>query len=169
VFGHNRFLSEILSRHSIPVKFGKLERGNIAETITHNGTSLIIIDKEQSKGVTQEYATTMILHEIIHAITVDALNNPQTSEEIKFKRDIQKMLDSAQSLFSKSRKLDVDDLAYALSNEKEFAAMFVTDESIRQELLQMMNQNNRMSGKIKSFINSLSRLLVNKNVFKTNE
>nr|DAS39593.1 MAG TPA: metallopeptidase toxin 3 [Caudoviricetes sp.] len=30
------------------------------------------------------YVTTTILHEIVHSVTVNALNNPQTPEEVKF-------------------------------------------------------------------------------------
>nr|DAS39594.1 MAG TPA: hypothetical protein [Caudoviricetes sp.] len=72
-------------------------------------------------------------------------------------------------MFSKYRKLDADDVAYALSNEKEFAAMFITDESIRQEVLSLLNKDKSFLSKVKSFINSLTNVLINKRLFKTNE
>nr|DAU12132.1 MAG TPA: Glucose-regulated metallo-peptidase M90 [Caudoviricetes sp.] len=111
----------------------------------------------------------MILHEIIHALTVNALNNPKTKEERVFAKSINKLTNKAKKLFNKYRQLDSDDVAYALSNEKEFAAMFITDDSIRTEILGLLNKDNSLLSTIKHFVNSLTKFLVNKNVFNTTE
>jgi hypothetical protein len=111
----------------------------------------------------------VILHEIIHALTVNALNNPKTKEERVFAKSINKLTNKAKKLFNKYRQLDSDDVAYALSNEKEFAAMFITDDSIRTEILGLLNKDNSLLSTIKHFVNSLTKFLVNKNVFNTTE
>lgn len=167
--GDKKILVDILSKHDIPVKFGKLPYGNVAETITTEDGSIIILDESQLRGLSTYYVTTTILHEIIHAVTVNALNNPKTPEEVKFAQAIGSLMQKSQKMFSKYRRLDADDVAYALSNEKEFAAMFITDESIRQEVLSLLNKDKSFLSKVKSFINSLTNVLINKRLFKTNE
>jgi hypothetical protein len=79
------------------------------------------------------------------------------------------LTNKAKKLFNKYRQLDSDDVAYALSNEKEFAAMFITDDSIRTEILGLLNKDNSLLSTIKHFVNSLTKFLVNKNVFNTTE
>lgn len=164
-----RELTEMLIKHDIPVKFGNLPFGKLAETVTTEDSSIIILDEKQLKGLSHGYVTTVILHEIIHALTVNTLNNPKTKEERIFAKSINKLTNKAKKLFSKYRQLDSDDVAYALSNEKEFAAMFITDDSIRTEILDLLNKDNSLLSTVKHFVNSLTKFLVNKNVFNTTE
>jgi hypothetical protein len=59
---------------------------------------------------------------------------------------------------------------YILKNEKEFAAVFATDQNARYKLFNKAIQEDKKSNAIlriiKRFINSLARLIVNENVFK---
>nr|DAK09182.1 MAG TPA: hypothetical protein [Crassvirales sp.] len=47
--------------------------------------------------------------------------------------------------------------------------MFITDDSIRTEILGLLNKDNSLLSTIKHFVNSLTKFLVNKNVFNTTE
>jgi len=65
----------------------------------------------------------------------------------------------------------MDTGAYILSDIYEFAAVFATDKNAKMLLYQKAVEedkkgNNKVFLRLKRFINALSRLLVNKNVFK---
>ena len=80
-------LAKIIARHNIPIMFGELENDKIAGTITDsNGGSIIVINSKEISNVTNEFLANRILHETIHALTTNALTNPQTKEERNFSR-----------------------------------------------------------------------------------
>ena len=172
----NTELSKLLSVHDIPVKFGKLGPNELASTITDdNGGSIIIINPNLINFVTSGFMATTMLHEVIHAITVNAINNPKTEEEIQFVKANSKLyqiLNNAldPKLYSRN---DVQHGYYALTNEKEFAAAFATDEVTRSAMYDAAYkldevQRNKFFTRIKNFINVITNLFIGKDVFKTN-
>mgnify|MGYP004533808177 CR=1 FL=1 len=62
----------------------------------------------------------------------------------------------------------VDNGMYAFTNEKEFAACFATDSTVRAICLELANKSNqKVLTRFKNFINSITNLFVNKNLFQT--
>jgi hypothetical protein len=59
-----------------------------------------------------------------------------------------------------------------LKNEKEFAAVYLTDRNARlmmlQKAMELDNNRSKLVKAIRKFINAFTKFLVNKEVFKTN-
>jgi hypothetical protein len=55
------------------------------KTYTVDGKSAISIDPQLANNVSNQYLADTYLHEIIHAITTDPINNAKTKEDIKFR------------------------------------------------------------------------------------
>lgn len=169
-------LSHILKNHDIPVRFDNLPGLEVAKAIEiEGGGTVIVIDRKNASKVSNRFLADTMLHEVIHALTVQAINNPNTEIEKAFarsNRELFKLFDKAfpQSTFSRN---DVDGGFYILNNEKEFASVYLTDRDARLVLLQKaIELDARKKGvftKIKRFINAFTKLLVNKNVFKTTQ
>nr|UVX55162.1 MAG: hypothetical protein [Bacteriophage sp.] len=116
------------------------------------------------------------LHEIVHAITTDPINNAKTKEDIKFRDQNRKVFNIFNKLFPKElfSRMDMSGLYYCLENEKEFASEFATRQDVRSLLYQRAILEDKKNNKapilaLKNLVNSLSRLLANSNIFNTNK
>ena len=173
---HTEDLASILQKHNISIKVdNSLGVGTLAETITgKNGKSVVLLNGNLLKNVSKKYAGITILHEIIHAVTVNAINNPQTKEEKAFVKANKKVLSTLRNAF-KGREYLLNNSeygAYALTNEKEFAATFITDEEVRNLMYSIARQMDEKGGfvqMLKDFVNTISNLLINRSVFASNE
>lgn len=158
-------LAKIIARHNIPIMFGELENNKIAGTITDsNGGSIIIINSKEISNVTNEFLANRILHETIHALTINALTNPQTKEERNFSRSSKSLYQMLDKIAPKNERFDVHSGGYVMENEREFAAVFATDENARSYVYKLARKYNYVANKIKSFIDSIVNLFVNNNV-----
>lgn len=176
VTNDNLTLANILQKHNIPVIVdNNMSNDKIADTITDkDGNSIITINPSVMRSVTSQYATKAILHEVIHAVTVDAIDNPVTSADFKFANATKKTFNTFRKLAQKNEMLfsDVDSGLYAFSNEREFASVFITDKNVRSLLYQIAKQsdnNEKISNRLKNFVNSLIGLFTQKQIFNTNE
>ena len=175
----NMRLAEILQRHNIPVVLdGSIGTFNLATTETNKqtGKSVILLNPNLINQVTKGYLGEAILHEVVHAVTVNAINNPSNKIERNFVDLNKKVFDIMSKVFPKHSALfnNIDLGLYALNNEKEFAAVFITDNEARNAFYHIARQidrqkNGRFINIFKRFINSILHLFVNKNVFNTNE
>lgn len=170
-------LAMALSGHRIPVIIDRTMSNNkIAETITdEDGNSVIIVNPNVINNVTRQYAATALMHEIVHAITVTAIDKPSTKAELNFARLNKKVFNRFKNLLPQSVSLlsDIYSGLYAFSNEKEFSAMFITDSAVRSLLRSMareadLNNNGKFTSYIKNLINSITQLFFNKTAFYTN-
>lgn len=175
----NMSLAKILQKHNIPVILdASIGTFNLASTDTNNktGESVIRINPNLVNQVTKGYLGEAILHEVVHAVTVNAINNPKTKIEQNFAQLNKKVFDIMSKAFPKYSALfnDINLGLYALNNEKEFAAVFITDNEARNAFYHIAKQldvqkNGRFINTFKNFMNSILHLFVNKNVFNTNE
>lgn len=170
----NVVLANILKNHDVQIIFQTLDKGNpMSATEYESGRIIIEIDPQQLKYYSQEQAAEYLLHEVIHGVSIQALNNPNTLEERAFS-------EATNNIYTMFDKLMPEDLwsrdslesgAYILKDKYEFAAVFATDDNAKHLLYEIaLNEdkknNNKVFLRLKKFINSLSRLLVNKNIFK---
>ena len=175
----NTNLAQILKRHNIPVKLdASIGTLTLATTVTDkaSGESIILLNPSLINQVTKGYLGEAILHEVIHAVTVNAINKPSNAIEEKFAKLNKKVFDKLSSFIPAGSTLlnDVDLGTYALTNEKEFAAVFITDDVARNTFISIAKKideqtNGKFLNTFKNFINSIVHLFVNKNVFNTNE
>ena len=167
-------LAEALSSHDIPVRIGReMKDGELAKVVTENGGSVIFINQNELQLVSRGYAGISIEHEIVHALTVDIINNPTTEEDFSFVEANRKAL----RLITKNIKhLDVHsrnvvDGMYALTNEKEFAACFASDPNVRAQIYQLaekidrIHRNRNIVSYLKSLVNKIVKAFGKKAVF----
>ena len=170
----DRSLARALSAHDIPVRIGyDMKNGELAKIMTDGKGSVIFINPEELSQVSRGYAGTALMHEIVHAITVDIINNPVTEEDKAFVESNHRVW---QQICKKIKHLDVysrdvADGLYALSSEKEFAAVFASDPSVRQQIYELCEKidraehGNRFTRFIKKLVNRLVKAFHKKAVF----
>uniref|UniRef100_A0AAU8B997 Uncharacterized protein n=1 Tax=Dulem virus 42 TaxID=3145760 RepID=A0AAU8B997_9CAUD len=120
-----------------------MSRDKIAETITdENGDSVIVLNPNVMRTVTKQYAAKALMHEIIHSVTVTAIDNPRNKIEERFARTNRKVYNKFRKLLSNNIEMlsDLDSGLYAFSNEKEFSAVFITDDAVRSLLRSMAKE-----------------------------
>lgn len=175
--GINKQLSEILVLHDVPVVLSnELGFGILASTITDkNGGSVIAINKEWINKVSKNYFGETLLHEVIHAVTANALSNPVTKEQKEFKSATENLYNTMRNKIGNNLHylINSDICTHALSNIQEFAAVFMTSETARNAFYTLAQEldatnANTVVGKFKNFINKATKLLANKTVFKSN-
>lgn len=174
MFGYNTELANIIQKHDIPVSYGETDLDILAVTVTDkNGESVVVINKNAISSVSIDYLSTAILHEIIHAITTNAINNPKTSEEKILQNYNHKAFEILNRIFKdyKYSRHNFDQGFYALSNENEFSAIFMTDQNVRdtfyQEAKKFDNKTfNRIKNVLTNLINSFTKMLLNREFFK---
>ena len=170
----NVVLAEALKNHDIQIVFQTLDRGKpMSATEYEAGKIVIEIDPEQITYYSQEQAAEYVLHEVVHGVSIQALNNPTTIEEKAFQEATNKVYDIFDKLMPEDLwdRSSMESGAYILSDKYEFAAVFATDDNAKRLLYEVAiqedkNNNNKLFLRIKKFINALARLLVNKNIFK---
>lgn len=168
-------LANVLQKHDILIKVdNSLGIGTLAATATNKGQSIVLLNADLLKNVSKKYAGITILHEIIHAVTINAIDNPTTKEQKSFVKANKKVLSTLRKAFKGRESLlnNSEYGAYALTNEKEFAAVFITDEQVRNlmyQIAQQMDKNGGIIQILKDFINAVSNLLINRSVFASNE
>lgn len=170
-------LAKILLNHNIPVKFAKLKIGEMMSTVTDkSGNSVVLINPYYIGTVSNQLFSDSCLHEIVHALTVPAINNPQTEPELKLAKRNKDMFDLFDKLFPKELydRTNRESGMYALCNEKEFAAEFITNKSVRDLCYQSAiaadkNSKTTIIDTLKRFINAVTNFLVNKKYFLSNK
>ena len=174
--GHNRMLADILQKHDIPVKIdNSLGIGTLAETVIDSkGNAVILINGNLLSGVSKSFLGTTILHEMIHAVTVNAIDNPQTKEQKSFVKANKNVFKTLKKAFKGREYLfnNTEYGLYALTNEKEFAAEFMTDDGVRNIMYQVareLDKSGSVVQMLKDFVNVLSNLLINRSIFASNE
>lgn len=116
----------------------------------------ISIYGKATKGKSVEDATrglerTMV-HEIIHAITVDAI---ETNRELR--EEIASIMDQLQDYLDQN---GIDNWVYALKNEKEFIAEFMSQPFFREALKHMPSKiNNKPSNFFQRILNAIKSAL----------
>lgn len=172
----NTKLAQILLKHDIPVKLdNSIGNGTIAETVTtKNGGSMILINPDVIQDVSKNYAGISVLHEIIHALTVNAINNPNTEAKSKFARANNKVFNMLRkALIGHEVLLNNSEYGlYALTNEKEFAAVYITDSQARSQINALARQldidrNGHFVEAVKRFINYVYGLFTDKALLHT--
>lgn len=165
-------LANLLQKHDIPVIVEHMSDSvEVAYTVTdNNGKSVIVLNSKLLQKVTSSYAAKAIMHEIMHALTIKAIEKPITREERSLQEANHKLFQSLQEMaIQNGWPLDsADNGLYCLTNEKEFAACFATDPIVRELCKDMVRQSNRkIKTRFKNFINSITNVILGKSVFNT--
>ena len=143
-------LAKALSLHDVPVRIGySMKNGEFAKTITDGSASVIFINPNELNQVSKGYAGVTIMHELIHAVTVDIIDHPKTQADFEFVKANKSVFDKITSniKYLDVYSRDVVDGLYALSNEKEFAACFASDPVVRAQICGLAEKIDRLNKK----------------------
>ena len=171
--GRQKRLAEVLKYHNIPVRLVSLPGLVLATTYTdENGNSVIAIDPDIIPQVSNKFVATLVMHEMIHALTVDALNNPTTEAAKNLKRINSEVYSKFNKLLpnSKFNRNNISDGYYVLNSEKEFVAVFMSDKNARNFLYHQAQKldNGILRSAFRNIVNAITRFFVNRDVIKTN-
>lgn len=170
-------LFNIISMHNIPVKYSTLVGDKFMTTVTdENGQSVILINPELIGVASNGLVARTFMHEVVHALTVPAITNPQTETERQLAKTNRRMWEFMDKMYPADvyDRLNTESGMYALCNEKEFVAEFMTNKAVRDLVYETAikaysREKKGLLGHIKRFINAISMFFIHKNVFITNE
>lgn len=173
VESYTKFLADILSQHDIPVIHKELSVGKPMSTVVDkDGKSVIVIDINQLGNYSASEASNLLMHEIIHAVSVKALRRPENSLELAFSKANKELYNIFDEALPESEwgRSGLNGGLYILRDPYEFAAVFATDRDAKaflyQKAIEIDRNKKGVLQALKRFVNALSRLLLNKNIFK---
>ena len=161
VFHPGQFkLAELMSKHDVPVRISNnMGVGQLAETITDRGGSVILLNPKEVYNISRGYFGTTMIHELVHAVTVDIIDNPKTDEERAFVGQNRAVFQKLNTYFRKDGAIKFDALSglHVLDNEKEFAAYFASDPNVRKNIFDLADAMDR--GTKRGLFKRIQRLL----------
>jgi hypothetical protein len=117
-------------------------------------TNTVYIAKSLEAGVDKKLLVQEIIHEAIHAFTVEVLNNPKNAIEVEFVREIEKYFNTYKNYYPEFKA------EYGFKNVDEFVAEFLSNPEFRlalqeAELRRSTNVSfiDKMWNSIKGFFN----------------
>jgi transcription initiation factor TFIIIB Brf1 subunit/transcription initiation factor TFIIB len=117
-------------------------------------TNTVYIAKSVGLGVDKKFLAREIIHEAVHAFTVEILKNPRNATEVKFVQDIERYFNTYKTYYPEFQD------EYGFKNVDEFVAEFLSNPHFRHilqeaELHRTKNTNfiDRMWNTIKGFLN----------------
>lgn len=166
---HLKPLANVLQYHEIPVIYASEDATYFMRTIVDKNNRVIIsINSKLIDKLDNEYVNQILMHEIIHALTVKELENKYGD----FYKYTSKIYKTYKKYFG--NVIDVNDpLFYGLNDINEFVAEFITNSDFKQQLiyaaqeLDSKSKNNIVRTLFNKFINSIVNFFSNKNVIRT--
>lgn len=164
-----------LSRHNIPIRITNSDNSTLMSTyIDENNACVIVINKNILNNVSNRYAANKLMHEIVHAITVEALTPTSKYYNEALDKASQRMMKAMNKAYPEHlySKYNVYEFQYALQDKFEFVAQFITDPYVMQQVfngVKILDQKTKGRGflnALKSFINKIISVFTNS---KTNE
>ena len=119
-------LLNLLSKYNIPIKV--VNEDNEDYAYYQSGT--IYINAKQFNKKSDKFNARTILHELVHAYTVQVLFNPRTEEEKRLVAEIKKAYNQYVERSKKDGTFDM----YGFKDENEFIAEFMTNKQFQQVL-----------------------------------
>lgn len=160
-------LSQLLSVHDIPVMYDLDQNDDMTTHITKKGEIIISINPNAIKNTSNDYVSRTFFHELVHALTVRELNNPNS----KVGKNIKLLYDKLKSHYT--QYLDPAGQLYGLRDINEFVAEFLTNDQFKNLMLATAKHMDETGSKsikqrLKNFVNSIIEWLCNKTLFKSN-
>lgn len=160
-------LSQLLSVHDIPVMYDPDQKDDMTTHITKKGEIIISINPNAIKNTSNDYVSRTFFHELVHALTVRELNNPNS----KVGKNIKLLYDKLKSHYT--QYLDPAGQLYGLRDINEFVAEFLTNDQFKNLMLATAKHMDEAGSKsikqrLKNFVNSIIEWLCNKTLFKSN-
>ncbi len=108
---------------NIEVKSTPGKLGEFAVTETTTGVTAVININPYANTNSAEMVKRTLMHEILHAYTVEVLNNPKTEQEVNFNRNVERLLaDAKKSLGEVQGTKNKFEFVAELGSNKQFRA-----------------------------------------------
>ena len=119
-------------------------------------TNKIVISEEALTKLTSQEVVQSFIHEVVHAIVVKAIKNPQTFEEKEAKKFFEKAFEKYKRLAAeKSSKKE----SYGFTNIDEFIAEIYSNPEFQNELKEIQGFWNELKNVIRRLINMIKSLV----------
>lgn len=162
-----KLLSQLVSVHDIPVMYNADQKEDMTTHITKKGEIIISINPNAIKNTSNNYVSRTFFHELVHALTVRELNDPNS----KIGKNIRALYEKLRSHYT--QYLDPASRLYGLRDINEFVAEFLTNDQFKNLMLATAKHMDEQGSKtirqrLKNFVNSIVKWLCNKTLFKSN-
>lgn len=162
-----KLLSSLMAVHDIPVMYDPDQKDDMTTHITKKGEIIISINPNAIKNTSNNYVARTFFHELVHALTVRELNNPNS----KIGKNIRALYDKLKAHYT--QYLDPNSRLYGLRDINEFVAEFLTNDQFKNLMLATAKHMDEQGSKtirqrLKNFVNSIVKWLCNKTLFKSN-
>lgn len=163
--------AEILTRHNIPIIISEENSNALMSTFVDNkGGTIITVNPKILKHVSTGFAAEKLMHEVIHALTVDGLREGSLIYDRKLDRATEKLFKLYSKIFpsEKFSRNNYADGYNAFQDKYEFVSEFLTNQTFRDLIfdkarqLDESNKKTTMLQYLKSFIQSVVNFFVNK-------
>lgn len=119
-------------------------------------TNKIVISEEALTKLTSQEVVQSFIHEVVHAIVVKAIKNPQTFEEKEAKKFFEKAFEQYKRLAAeKSSKKE----SYGFTNIDEFIAEIYSNPEFQNELKEIQGFWNELKDVIRRLLNMIKSLV----------
>lgn len=166
ISGFNDPIARILQKHHVTIVANNtIGNATIAKYVKGKNGAVVLVNMSLASQVSAKYFAQSILHELIHAVTSAAINEG-TSRFAKLNNKLYTVM--AEAIANGSILIDENSDIYALTDPHEFAAEFMTDRETRDLIYQtariLDSKSNPVMRLFRAFVNSLSRVFVNRSV-----
>lgn len=163
--------AEILARHDIPIIISEENSNNLMSTfVDNNGGVVISINPKVLRHVSTGFAAEKLMHEVVHALTTNALTEGSQIFDKELNRATEKLFSVYNKAFPKERfsRSNYIEGYNGLKDKYEFVSEFLTNQDFRNLLfakakeLDSKNKSSNILEKLKNFVKSLVSTFVGK-------
>ena len=162
-------LAQVAAKYSLPIKIDNSLQACAAAFMSRSG-SYISLNLSTVRNLSNSKVADIILHEIVHHLTEQALSNPKTSSDIKLKNNTEKLFQKLKSFVDKNPSMyaSIDEGLYALTDKYEFIAQLATDQYTRSYMYKLAKQidgnKNILVRTFNNVINAISGVILNRSI-----
>lgn len=171
IMGSFKPFAEILSRHDIPIVMAEDDTAAFMSTYVDKNDGVVIsINSKILDNVSTGFAAQKLMHEVIHALTVNALTEGSQTFDKELNKATEKLFSIYNKAFPKERfsRNNYIDGYNGLRDKYEFVSEFLTNQDFRNLLfakakeLDSKNKSSKVLEKIRNFVKRLISTFVGK-------
>ncbi len=162
-------LAQVVAKYNLPIKIDNSLQACAAAVMSKNG-SYISLNLNTIRNLSNSKVADIVLHEIVHHLTEQALSNPKTSSDIKLKNNVEKLFQKFKQFADNNPSVysSVDEGLYALTDKYEFVAQLATDQYTRSYMYKLAKQidgnKNVLVRTFNNVINAISGVILNRSI-----
>lgn len=163
-------LAKVLQKHNILIRFTDKSDGFMTAASEKKGghVHVIYVNTNALSQESIDYTVESLLHEMMHAITTEQLDNNPNGD---FAKSARKLLNIYRAYYSD--RIGIDRSLYGLTDQYEFVAEYLTHAAFRDKLLyaakNIDDHRTDIRNTLRKFINSVLDVFCDKRLYGKNE